>query len=149
MIVPPLSTKSFYSVLFEDLAVKELMKLIAPVCGGDIEHVIVTSVDLESDIMGTNELSSGVTALMKSVEHDEAITFNPVYLPMKAEELELQFTYDNDGDLESIAGFDNPFICAKVVLSVDGDNIVDGKVAFQQFTFPPLKEVLRAAGSIS
>lgn len=145
MITPPALTPCFYTVLFEKPIAAQLMKLMAPITGGDIEQVLVTSLDMGSDIQAVCELQTGVDAMILSAggEFDRKLTFNPLYLPMKPDELAMQLEVAKDGEIQSVAGFGNPFISMHLQLSTEAcPDVVDGKICFKQFQLPQFTEMI-------
>ena len=152
MITPPMETPCFYTVLFEKQVSQELMKLMAPTKGGDIEQVLFTSINLGSDVMAAAELEHGVSAVVKGsgIVTDRLLTFNPLYLPMKPDELAEKLEVNNDGDIQSVAGFANPFITIQLRHSTElCPDVVDGKICFQQFPLPSFTDIFETQQLIS
>jgi hypothetical protein len=149
MIIPPVLTNSFYSVAFEEPMAQNLVRLLAPT-SKDINQAIVTSRDLRSDIEATNELQAGVRTMFGEQEHDTCVKFNPMYLPIKPEELAMKLELNRDGDLQSIDGFSNPYVSAHIQMSIDNHpNVVDAKISFKPFQLPRMVELLEFQPSIS
>lgn len=145
MITPPAFVPCFYTVLFEKPASPQLMKLMAPTKGGDIEQVLVTSKDISSDIMAVHELENGVNQVVAglAVSVDRQHTFNPIYLPMDPNDLAEKLEVDKDGDIQAVAGFGNPYISSHLQLSTEErPDMIDGKVCFKQFPLPQFTEMV-------
>jgi hypothetical protein len=145
MITPPALTPCFYTVLFEKQVASQLMKLMAPTAGGDVEQVLVTSLDMGSDLQAANELQTAVDAMVLSAggEFDRQLTFNPLYLPMKPDKLAEQLEVTKEGEVQSVAGFANPFISMHLQLSTEEcPDVVDGKICFKQFQLPQFTEMI-------
>lgn len=152
MITPPAFVPCFYTVLFERPATPELMKLMAPLKGGDIEQVLVTSKDISSDVLATSELEAGVQQIMAGakLEFDRQMSFNPIYLPMDPDDLAEKLEVDKDGDIQAVAGFSNPFISAHLQLSTESrPDVVDAKVCYKQFPLPQFNEMLETQPLLS
>lgn len=148
MITPPITTASFYTVLFERPGAQQLMKILAPIHGSDIDQVLVTSTDLHSDMVAIAELSTCVKQIMENtgLTFDSTITFNPLYLPMSTVELEEKLEVNSEGDIKSVAGFTNPFITMSLQVACElHPEVVDAKVCFKQFDLPPFHEILTEA----
>lgn len=144
MITPPAFTPCFYTVLFEKQVSQELMKIMAPSKGGDVDQVLVTSGDFTSDIEATVELENAVSTIMKSaaIEFDRQLTYNPMYLPIKPDKLMESLEVDKQGEILAVAGFANPFIAAHLQLSTtERPDVVDGKICFKQFPLPAFNEI--------
>jgi hypothetical protein len=142
MIVPPAGTPAFYTVLFEEPAAKKLAKLMSP-SSVDVEQIIVTSLDLGSDIEATNELDAAVRSLFEGQKYDHTMKFNPIYLPIEGEELSTKLELDHDGDLTAIDGFASPYVSASIKLSIeDYPDVVDGAINFKQFELPTMRELI-------
>jgi hypothetical protein len=145
VITPPALTPCFYTTLFEKPVASQFMKLMAPVTGGDIEQVLVTSLDMDSDIQALRELQTGVDAMILSLggKFDRKLTFNPLYLPMKPDELVLQLEVAKNGEIQSVVGFDNPFISMHLQFSTEErPDAVDGKICFKPFQLPQFNEMI-------
>lgn len=149
MIVPPASTPVFYTVLFEEPGAKKLAKLLSP-SSVDVQQIIVTSLDLGSDIEATNELDIAVRSLFEGQKYDHSMKFNPIYLPIGGEELSTKLELDQEGDLTAIDGFTSPFISASIKLSIeDYPDAVDGSVNFKPFELPKMRELIEHQVPIS
>lgn len=145
MITPPASVPSFYTVLFEKLGSQQLMKLMAPTKGKDIEQVLITSLDISSDMAAMSELEKCVQSVVDGigVPYDKQITFNPLYLPIESHKLEETLDLDNEGDISAVSGFTNPFIVMSLQVACDDSPTeVDAKVCFKQFELPSFNEML-------
>jgi hypothetical protein len=144
MITPPVLTPCFYTVLFEKQVSQELMKIMAPLKGGDVDQVLMTSGDFTSDIEATVELEAGVNKIMESaaIVFDRQLTFNPLYLPMSKDQLGDGLEVDKQGEIQSVAGFANPYIASHLQLSANEcPDIVDAKVCYKQFPLPSFNEI--------
>jgi hypothetical protein len=145
MITPPALTPCFYTVLFERPIAHELMKRMAPTKGGDIDQVLVTSLDMGSDMQAANELQAAVDSMVQGtgLKFDRELKFNPLYLPISANELAEKLEVSKDGEIQSVAGFANPFISMHLQLSTEErPDAVDGKICFKQFELPQFSEML-------
>ena len=141
MIVPPMNTGAFYSVLFEEPIAVKLVKLLAPTAS-DVDKVILTSIDL-SDIEATNELDAAVSGLLSDQEQKHTLHFNPIYLPLSADEITTKLEFDRDGDLAAVDGFESPFMSARIRVSTDQhQNLIDGSVNFNQFELPKMRDMI-------
>lgn len=145
MITPPAFVPCFYTVLFERPASPELMKLMAPLKGGDIDQVLITSKDISSDVLATFELEEAVKKVVAGtgLEFDRIMSFNPIYLPMDPNDLAEKLEVDKGGDIESVAGFSNPFIASHLQLSTETrPDAIDAKVCYKQFPLPQFNEMV-------
>lgn len=145
MITPPSFVPCFYTVLFEKPATPQLMKLMAPTKGGDIEQVLLTSKDIGSDVQAVHELEQGVDKVVAgiSVSVDRQHLFNPIYLPMNPNDLAAKLEIDKDGDVHAVDGFSNPYISSHLQLSTEErPDMIDGKVCFKQFPLPQFNEMV-------
>lgn len=145
MITPPASTPCFYTVLFERPIAHELMKLMAPKTGADIDQVLVTSLDMGSDLQAANELQAGVDSMVlgTGLKFDQQMKFNPLYLPMKPNELAEKLEVTKDGNIQAVDGFANPYISMHLQLSTEErPDAVDGKICYKQFELPQFTEML-------
>jgi hypothetical protein len=148
MITPPATVASFYTVLFERPGAQELMKIIAPLKGTDIEQVLITSLDIGTDLQAMEELQRSVTIVMEQVgePYDNTVTFNPLYLPMDSATLEEKLEVDTEGTIVSVDGFTNPFIAMSLQIASEScPDVVDAKVCYKQFMLPPYNEILTEA----
>jgi len=149
VITPPLSTPSFYTAVFEHDAAHFVLGLLAGRDAvKDIEQLMVTSLDMPSDVQCTNELRAATDEVMSHVtddadEVDTEIHFNPMYLPILKENLFDKVEVDSDGDIVAIDGFGNPFISMSLKHSIpDFPGIVEARVNYKQFPLPPMNEML-------
>lgn len=140
MIVPPMNTSAFYSVLFEEPLAAKLVKLLAPTAA-DVDKVILTSIDL-SDIEATNELDAAISGLLSDQEQKHMLHFNPIYLPVGADEISAKLEFDRDGDLAAVDGFESPFMTARIKVGTDDQNLIDGSVNFNQFELPKMRDMI-------
>lgn len=145
MITPPSSTTSFYTMLFTAKAGTEVLKLLVPEPGGDIENVLITSLDMKSDVLATVECEDAAKAMAERVDPtaDRQIEFNPIYLPNRSDLFE-QVEYDDEGDLTKVAGFGNPFVSASLKYSApEQPEFIDAHVCYKQFDLPNINELLK------
>lgn len=146
MITPPVTTKAFYSVLFEKPAVRPITELLVPVCGLDIKQVLITSLDIE-EMEATNELDIAtrrIIATLNDPTAEQRVKFNPLYLPISANELEETMELNRDGDVKSAGGFTDPYMSSTLKVSIETyPDLVDGTVSFQPFEIPPVHDVLK------
>jgi hypothetical protein len=147
MITPPLVVPSFYTALFERTGAQEIMKLVAPTSGKDIDQVLVTSIDMASDLEASVELRDAIMKVMDGagVLFDEKLKFNPLYLPTDSDVLAEAMEVDDDGVVKSISGFDNPFITMNMsIMTADEGEAVLGKVCYKQFELPPYNDIFES-----
>lgn len=144
MITPPASVPSFYTVLFERLGSQELMKRMAPTKGKDIDQVLITSVDIPSDMAAMAELEKCIQHIVHNIglSCNTQITFNPLYLPIESAVLEEALDLDNEGDISAVSGFTNPFVVVSLQVDCNDAHEVDAKVCYKQFQLPPFNEML-------
>lgn len=152
MITPPALTQCFYTVLFERPSAQVLMKLMTPFRGGDIQQVMITSIDIDSDVLATCELDNGTKKVMENgdMEFDRQLAFNPIYLPINPDDLTDKLDIDKNGDVQAIMGFANPFISAHLQLSsAECPAVIDGRICFKQFVLPSFSEMIETTQAIS
>jgi hypothetical protein len=150
MITPPHSIGVFYTALFEKPIAHAIAKLMSPTAFGDINQVLVTSLDIGSDIEATNEIDVATSSLVQAVEHDRALTFNPIYLPMKADKLAEKLDISKEGEVQAVDGFANPFIIASIKISMpDAPEVIDAKVCYKQFELPSFRDMVEETPLLS
>lgn len=140
MITPPLSTKSFYTVLIHEAAVE---KVLGRLTNQDaISTVLVTSISYDSDIEATKACSNAVKKILElnSEPAEPKLEFNPMYLP-SSEPDDSKIEFDEEGDITAVAGFHNPFIFSQVSAKSEEKGLLEAKVCYHQFALPPLKEL--------
>lgn len=146
MITPPAGTRSFYAVLLENSAAKfAISKLVTEEFSDDIERVLITSLDMESDLQVTAELFNAVEHfnLLAHGQKPE-VHFNPLYLPLGGEDTANGIDINEDGELSSIDGFTNAYTSMGLKLHDAQLQLIDAKVNFQQFELPALSAILNA-----
>lgn len=152
MITPPPMIGCFYTVMFKRPVTDELMKLMAPKAGGDIEHVLLTSLDMTSDLLAMHEMRTGINIVTKgtSLEFDQRLSVNPLYLPMAPDELATIIEINKAGEIQMVAGFTNPFISMHLELSTEErPDAIDGKVCYEQFELPRYTELIENRALLS
>lgn len=151
MITPPNGTPSFYAAILEKPAAEFLVSLLAPqfVRGGDIKEAMITSMDFNNDVEATVELQTAVKEIADNLidfhqEIDTAERFNPLFLP-KTKDLYDLVEVNDDGEITTIDGFQNPFVVMYSKTSIENHpNVIEGRVVYRQFALPPLHESLEA-----
>jgi hypothetical protein len=146
MITPPAGTKSFYAVLLENSAAKfAIGKLVTEAFSADIERVLVTSLDMVSDLEVASELFYAVEQFnLLAIGQKPQILFNPLYLPGGDEDIANGIDISEDGELNGIAGFTNPYTSMGLKLHDEQIQLIDAKVNFQQFQLPALSDILNS-----
>lgn len=150
MITPPSSTPSFYSILFTAQVGTEVVRLMLPEPGKDIENVLITSLDLKSDVLAIVECQETVQKVAEafSKEFEKTVDFNPIYLPNRTDLFE-NVEYDQEGDLTTVAGFGNPFITAHIKYNApEQPDFIDASVCYKQFELPSVNELLKNEGKV-
>ena len=147
MITAPYGTPSFYVLNLEEQSAKTFMRFLLPKENKHIDKGYITSADFADDISATNELQTAMKDLAARAYHSsmlkETIEFNPLYLPGNSELLEKSVELDQDGNIDSIAGFKNPFIVMNSELGPDVNrDEVQGRVAYKQFELPAFEDML-------
>jgi hypothetical protein len=145
MIFAPVGNTSIYQALFEKDAARFVAGLVAPKTAHDIDQVLILSIDLP-DIQAINELQEGAKEVSFNIdsgdEGDTLTRFNPLYLPTE-KDISAEVELDSDGDVEAIAGFDNPFVAMTLKHSQpEFLNIIDASVVYNEFFLPPMHEAL-------
>jgi hypothetical protein len=140
MIVPPISTQSFYTALLEKNAAQFIVNLLSPSNIQDVDQVLIVSQSINSDVQATNELLYGVNEVMLNIanmdEHIETtVMYNPLYLP-KADTL-AAVDFDNNGNILTVDGFASPFISMTIKTNIkEQPPLIDAKVNYKQFELP-------------
>ena len=143
MITPP--TSSFYVAMFKEQAARFVVSLLAPSFGknSDVMDVMVTSKDFVSDVQAIVELQDSTSEIAgHMVEIDEELNvitkFNPLFMP-KTGNLYDVVDVDDEGDVVSIDGFENPFTSMTIKYSVhDCQDFINARVVYRQFELPSL-----------
>jgi hypothetical protein len=140
MITPPSTTKSFYTLLLHERAASSLLELFTN--QDAISTVLVTSTSYDSDIQAAKELHKAVETILElsKVKLEPSTEFNPMYLPT-AEPDDSKIEFDEEGDIVSVSGFNNPFIFSQVTVKHEDQDFIEAKVCYHQFPLPPLKEL--------
>lgn len=141
MITPPQNQPVFYSALLEETAASFVLGLLAPQSAmfGDVEQVMVTSLDFTSDITATVELKEAAQEIaFHLVDIDEEIDvaekYNPIYLAKKGDKIYDDVVIDHEGDIIEIQGFADPFVTMSLNVSIeDAPNVISAKVKYKQF----------------
>lgn len=142
MIIPPYSTPSFYTAAFNREAATELLRLVSPGYANDAAQILITSLDLASDIEAVHECQSSVTHIAELIGCEMKTTFNPIYLPTAAD-LSDKVEYDEDGDVVKIDGFGNPFTAATFSCASEETKLIEASVSYKQFSMPHVSEMLK------
>lgn len=152
MITPPLATQSYYVALFEKPLAQIISGLLAPTFNKDIETVMVNSIDMDSDITATVEMQGAANAVIKLAgieDVDQLIEFNPMYLPVSPDKMFDNVELDNDGDITSVSGFDNPYVSAKMTASSPEFPVfMDAKINYHQFALPEARELFSKTNGV-
>lgn len=137
MIVPPINTKSFYTIYLEHEIGQTLAAMLTR-ASANIQRVLITSVMLDSDIQAVDELQTGVAKLTTTLP---TLEFNPLYIPrLDADSTDIEAS--EEGEITSVAGFADPFVVAELkIAGVESKSALEGRVYFQQFELPPLLKV--------
>lgn len=137
MIVPPMNTKSFYTVYLEKDIGQSLASMLTR-AGANIQQVLITSVMMDSDIQAVDELQAGI---LKLTNETPTLEFNPLYIP-KLDTDSIQIEASEEGEITSVAGFANPFVVAELKIAGDDDkSSMEARVYFEKFELPPLLKV--------
>ena len=144
MITPPFSAQCFYTALLEKPVAVELMKTVSPTFAKDIDQVVVTSLDLSSDVEAAVECTNGADQLIQVFTDTEKVaSYNPLFLP-NPKNFEESIEVDSDGDIAKISGFTNPFVTANYKYSMpDNPEMIDASICYKQFELPSLSEALK------
>lgn len=142
MIVPPYNTPSFYTAAFNKEAAAELLRIVSPGYANDVAQVLVTSLDLASDIEAVHECQSSITHIAGLIGCEMKAAFNPIYLPTTAD-LSEKIEYDADGDVVKIDGFGNPYTSATFSCASEEAKLIEASVSYKQFEMPSIFELLR------
>lgn len=139
MITPPFSAQCFYTALLEKPVAIELLKTVSSEFAKDVDQVVVTSLDLSSDIEASVECMNGADTLISGFKDtDRVVSYNPLFL------FEDSIEVDGDGDIAKIAGFTNPFVTANYKYSMpDNPEMIDASICYKQFDLPSLSEALK------
>ena len=145
MITPPQSTPSFYTAVFNGIAAMEIIRSVSPVYAKDIKQILVTSLDMPSDVHAINECQTSVDRIASLIGIDRSsIKFNPMYLPAPNIDLADSLEVDNEGDIVKVDGFGNPFVSATISCSSDENlDLIEANVCYKPFEMPPVTEMLQ------
>lgn len=147
MITPPQNTPSYYTALFNEAAAVEVAQAISPQYAADAAQVLVTSLDLSSDLHAIGECQSSVNYIAARIGETSAeLKFNPIYLPaaLTIDQLEV----DDDGEIKKIGGFTNSLVTASLICKKEEAAMIEANVCFKSFNVPPVNELVRAKRSL-
>lgn len=139
MIQPPLGTECAVSIMLKKDASKSFLQMhLSDFPSDDIDTCWLFSTEYSSDIPAINDVSELVKLIQPSlpIDTDYVENYNPIYVPSKIEADDIEF--DEDGDIIGVGGFNNPFLICEIMLKLEEDVLVKGKVIYDEFFLPDL-----------
>lgn len=131
---------AFYVVRASGEAAELITSVFSPGSMGDIEQVLVVSRDYSNDIEPINELDTSLETIKEGLGNEikENVVFNPLYIPMKIDDLDEAIDVEVKGDNVRFTAMDgNPFAVKTVQLSSQiAEPILLATVSYQQFDLP-------------
>lgn len=142
MINPP--TLCFFTAKAIDEAAASVMMDISPGAAADIVEVTLLSDDFDSDIPAINRLDATVVKMTEKVNNlNVREKFNPLYIPVKMEEVDEMLDLSAKHDVVRFVGMDsNPYTVKQVDVETDGQRVISGKVQFYPFDLPHYSDIV-------
>lgn len=143
MITP--SSPSFYVIQATGEAAELIASVFSPGSMGDITDVVVLSKEFTNDIEPMNELSDSIETIKEGLglEITENVKFNPLYIPMKIEDLDDALEVERKSDVVKFTAMDgNPFAVKIVEIIANDESVLTGTVSYQQFDLPGYEVIM-------
>lgn len=145
MITPPSTTPAFYVLEAKRQAAETLAAMIEPKIAADIVGCTVISGFFNNDIEPQIELAEGLKQLKLALAEDhewleEAESFNPMYIPAAAEELD-ELIDEDDDEIRFIGFENNPYAIKAISLTGERGPVIRAAVSYKPFQLPEFEDV--------
>ena len=145
MITP--AVPSYYVIRAQGEAAELVTSIFSPRIMGDIEDVLAISKDFNNDIEPIHHLDSSVSLLKEGLIGEslrEDVKFNPLYIPVKDEELYDALETEMKSDMVKFTAMNgNPFAVKMIEIdSADNERLLTGIVSYQQFDLPGYETII-------
>jgi hypothetical protein len=144
MIAP--NVPCFFTLKTSGEAAEMMVSEIAPRIAADITEMTLISADHTNDMSVVEKLDAAVqrvSTVIKDLDIDMDERYNPLYLPVKMEDLDDILQADIRGEALRFSGFDgNPFTIKLVEGQLDEERLVTAYAQYHPFELPSYNEIV-------